>query len=135
MNKINPLYTLGFFMLMALIMIYQSSAMDGKISDQAKKNAETELLGKKIMALKSRWKDSAEAQRKIDAVLAHRTLAPSVTKRSKKSGIYHVQLSELNGKALNRVSAKLLNETVPLKSIKMVRNGDKNVTVDMEFAL
>lgn len=135
MNKINPLYTLGFFVLMAVVMIYQNSAMEEKISEQAQANAETELLGKQIAALKSQWKDSGAATRKIDAVLAQRAIAPKITSRTKKGGEYHVQVSELNAKALNTLTAKLLNESVPVKSVKMVRNGDKNVTVDLEFAL
>lgn len=135
MNKINPLYTFAFFAIMALFMIFQSSGMDRKITEQAQQNAETELLGKQMGTLKARWKNTAEATRKIDSILTQKKIAGHVKSKVKKQNVYTVRVSELSGTQLDWLSAKILNETLPVKSITMVRNDDKNVTVDLEFAL
>ena len=57
MNKINPLYILAAFSLMALFMVYESGVMEKKIVRTAQENARMEMLGKKIASLKERWKD------------------------------------------------------------------------------
>jgi hypothetical protein len=135
MSKINPLYILGFFLFMALLMIYQNSAMEKKIALKAQENAATQMLGKKVAALKSQWKDPKAAQKRVDAVLGLRQLKSKVTKRQKKARVYYVTVSELSARELDTLSAKLLNETVIVKSLKLTRNGDRNVTAEWEFAL
>ena len=135
MNKINPLYILGFFVLMAVLMMYENHRMEQKISAKAQQNAATQLLGKKVASLKARWKDPKAAQRKIDAVLGVKPFESKVTKRQKKNGTYKVRVAELDARAVDTLVTKLLNETVSVKSMKIVRNGDKNVTVDWEFVL
>ena len=135
MNKINPFYILGFFVLMALLMMYENHHMEQKISAKAQANAATQILGKKVASLKSRWKNPKQAQKKIDAVLGLKQFSSKVRKRVKKSGVYKIEVAELNAREVDTLVTKLLNETVSVKSLKIVRNGDKNVTVDWEFAL
>ena len=135
MNKINPLYLLGIFIAVALLMMYESWAMEKKISRKAQENAQTEMLGKKVASLKTRWKDPKKARSRIDAVLNMRPFASKAGERRYKSGVYKVTVKELSAQELDRLSAKLLNETVPFKRLEMLRNGDRNVTVTMEFAL
>lgn len=135
MNKINPLYIFGFFAFMALLMMYQSGRMENKISAKAQENAAAQILGKKIAALKSQWKDPEVAQKKIDAVMGLRQLKPKVETREKKGGIYHVVVNEISSSELDTMTAKILNETISVKSVKLTRNGDRNVTADWEFIL
>ncbi len=135
MNKIHPLYILGFFVLMVFFMVYESARTEEKISLKAQENARTQLLGKKIASLKERWKDPAKARKKIDAILAAKPFAAKVRRREKKQGLYKIRIVELDARSLDRLTGKVLNETLTLKSMKMVRNGDKNVTVDLEFVL
>ena len=135
MNKINPLYALGFFVFMAVLMMIQGVRLEGKIAKKAQENAATQMLGKRVASLKKEWKDPQEAQKKIDSVLGLKLLAPKVRTREKKGGIYKVVLEELSANELDKMSAKLLNETLRVKSLKLTRNGDKNVTAAWEFEL
>jgi len=135
MNKINPLYLLALFAFAALVLVVQTNALEDRISRQAQENAATQKLGKKIMALKSDWKESAASAKKIDAVLGLRELSARVTSRERKGGVYKVVLSELNAREVDTLFAKLLNETLSVKSIDLVRNGDRNVSVTWEFSL
>lgn len=135
MNKINPLYIFGFFAFMALLMIYQGGRMENKISAKAQENAAVQVLGKKIAALKSQWKDPDVAQKKIDAVLGLSQLKRKIAKREKKGGIYSVVVNEISSSELDTMTAKILNETISVKSLKLTRNGDRNVTAEWEFML
>lgn len=135
MNKINPLYVFGFFAFMALVMIVQSVRLEGKIAAKAQENAATQALGKRVASLKGQWKDPQEAQKKIDSVLGLKMLAPKVQTREKKGGTYKVVLQELSASEIDKMSGKLLNETVRVKSLKLSRNGDMNVTAEWEFEL
>lgn len=135
MNKINPLYIFGFFTMAALLMVYRSSALEADIAAQAQANAAMQAEGKMLAALKAQWKDPQAAQKKIDAVLGLRQLKNKVGTREKKAGVYTVELKALSARQLNTMSGKLLNEAVSVKSLKLTRNGDKNVTAVWEFEL
>lgn len=135
MNKFNPLYILGFFVFMAMLMMYQSARMESRISVKAQENAATQMVGKRVAALKSQWKDAQAAQKKIDAVFGLSQIKSKVTSREKRAGVYHIVVSEISGRDVDTITSKLLNETISVKSLKFTRNGDRNVTVDMEFAL
>lgn len=135
MNKINPLYTLGFFVFMALLMIVQSVRLEEKIAKKAQENAATQTLGKRVASLKKQWNDPKEARKKIDSVLGLKLLAPKVKTHRKKGGTYKVVFQDLSASELDKMSTKLLNETLRVKSLKLTRNDDKNVTAVWEFAL
>jgi len=135
MNKINPLYVLGFFVFMALLMIMQSVKLENKISEKAQANAAMQTVGKKLASLKEQWQDPKAAQKKIDAVLGMKRLASNVKTREKKGGVYSVVVAGLSAGEIDTLSAKLLNETLNVKSLKLTRNGDKNVTAAWEFEL
>ena len=135
MNKINPLYIFAFFTLMAVFMIYENHRMEQKISAKAQANAATQMLGEKVASLKSRWKDPEAARKKIDKVLGLRMLASKVTVRERKRGIYKVVVSELKAREVDTLVTKMLNETLTVKTLKIVRNADKNATVAWEFVL
>lgn len=135
MTKINPLYLFAFFLFMALLMIYQSARLETKIVRQAETNAQTQTLGKRIASLKQQWKAPGEAQKRIDAVLGLKTVAPKVKTRQKEAGVYKVVVADLSAGELDKLCTKLLNEALPVKSLTLTRNGDKSVTAAWEFAL
>lgn len=135
MNKINPLYLLGLFSFAALVLIIQGGILEERIAQQAQENAATQKLGKQIAALKTDWKDSAASVKKIDAVLGLRELSTKVSSRERKRGVYKVVLSELDAREVDTLFAKVLNETVSVKSVNLVSNGDRNVSVTWEFNL
>lgn len=135
MNKINPLYVFGFFAFMVLLMMFQSTRLEKRISSKAQANAQMQETGKKVASLQSLWKDPQAAQKKIDNVLGLRQLTPKVKTKEKKGGVYTVVVAELSAKEIDKLTAKLLNETVRVKSLKLTRNGDTNVTAEWEFEL
>ncbi len=135
MNKINPLYIFAFFTLMAVFMIYENHRMEQKISARAQANAATQMLGEKVASLKSRWKDPGSARKKIDKVLGLGMFASKVKVRERKRGVYKVVVSELKAREVDTLVTKMLNETLTVKTLKIIRNADKNATVAWEFAL
>ena len=135
MNKINPLYLFAFLVLVALFMVYQNSRIESKIVLTAQKNAQLERTGKHIKMLKQQWKNPKKAQRRIETVLSQHMFKKNVVKKERKKEIYKIELKELTAVQLDKLINKLLNESLSIKKIKMTRNGDKNVSVYMEFNL
>jgi len=135
MNNINPLYLLLFFTSVALFMIYQTSNMEKKTAYVIQQNTTLEKSGQYVKTLKDRWKNPKESQKRIDAVLALREFKAKVTQKSYKKGIYHIELKELSSLQLDKFNNKILNESVSIKKMSLLRNADKTVTLIMEFIL
>lgn len=135
MNKIDPLYILGFFVLMTLMMAYQGSSMERKAATQASINAKTEQMAKRFTALKERWKDRKKSQERIERVLGLRALSKHIIKKEKKQGKYRIEMAPLNASQINMLVSKIFNSEVRIKSVDLMRNGDKSVSAVMEFSL
>ena len=135
MNKINPLYLLLFFALVALFMIYQTKRLESKTAVAVQHNTTLEKTGKQVHVLKEQWKDTKASQKRIDAILNQHQFKQKVVKKEKKKGVLHVQLDALSAAELDKLINKLFNESVSVKKVRMIRNADKNVTVSLEFNL
>jgi len=135
MNKINPLYFLLFFTLVALFMVYQTKRVESETATAIQHNTTLEKTGKHVHMLKERWKDSKASLKRINAILNQHQFKQKIVKKEKKKGIFYVQLDALSAAELDKLTNKLLNESVTLKKMSMIRNADKNVTVSLEFSL
>ncbi|RLA71543.1 MAG: hypothetical protein DRG24_05285 [Epsilonproteobacteria bacterium] len=135
MNKINPLYLLLFFALVALFMVYQTKHLESKTAIAIQHNTTLEKTGKRVHILKEQWKDDKASQKRIDSILNQHQFKRKVVKKEKKKGVLHVQLDALSAAELDKLINKFFNESVSLKKVRMIRNADKNVTVSLEFNL
>ena len=74
MNKINPLYVLGFFVLVLIVMIVQNRSMQNKITEATQQVSVIKRVGQEIAFLKQHWKNPKQAKKNIDALLNNRML-------------------------------------------------------------
>jgi hypothetical protein len=136
MNRFNNLHLLGVVFLLALAMLYLTVRTEGRIADAATENSKSEQLGKKIMQMKKTWDDApAQTQRRIDRLLAGPVFKPYVAQKEKVRDVYRVKLRSVPAGHLDQLTTKLLNDTVPVKQLQIVRNSDKNVSMTVEFSL
>ncbi len=135
MNKINPIYILLFFISITLFMMYQSSSMQDKISEQEQKNSTILQSGKQLKVLQERWGDSQSAKRDIDKVLELKQLSKKLKSATLDDGIYTIKLDALTAREVDTLTSKLLNLSVEIESINYKRDSDKSVSVEMEFVL
>ncbi len=135
MNKINPLYLLLFFVLAAILMMYKVSATESRITNLTQENARAEADGKAISQLKSRWKDNAAMQKRVDSILGMSNFNQNVTKRDRTKTTYKIVLIGLDNISLDAFTNKLLNEAIAIKSIEIERFSESNATVAVECEL
>lgn len=136
MNKINPLYLLGAFTFLLLLLGIQSIRMEDRAAELARENVALVAQAKRIDALKKRWKDPKTAKAQFERILNLRKLAAATTLREKRKGnVYHVELSALNAVDLDLFTAKVMTGAFKIKSVAMTRNADKNVSTVMEIDL
>ncbi len=135
MNKINPLYILLFFVFFAVIMAWMTSQ---------KREQEQELLheislmrqeGEYIGALKSRWKDDAKDLQKLERITKRITAKGDDIKVKKEKGIYRLDMPMLAGSQVEKFVNDVLNETINLESLELVRTGDNNISLTLECQL
>ncbi len=135
MNKINPLYLLLIFASIALFMVYQTAHIENKTAHMIQSNTVLEQTGRHVKVLKDHWKNPKESQKRIDAILGKPAFKQKLRKKEQKKGTYYVQLDALTAIELDKLTNKFFNESVSIKKMTMIRNGDKNVTLSLEFSL
>lgn len=135
MSKINPLYLLGFFLFVAVLMIYKTGNTQEKINHLTASNVQIEADGKQIKLLKERWKDSKLMKKRIDAIVTLNTFKNRVIKKEKKKNSYVIQLHELDQRTLDAFTNKILNEAIIVKKMEIERFSDSNASISMELGL
>jgi hypothetical protein len=135
MNKINPLYILGFFTLALILIIYKTSVMQEKISIVTQKNVQIEEDGKQIQLLKKRWKNQKLMTQRLKKILNHKSFAKKVTKKEKKRNIYSIKLENLDYRTLDSFTNKILNEAIIIKKMTIERFSENNASISLECSL
>ena len=135
MNKINIVYVFAVVFFLTLVMFYKSSASQNALSAAVQENTEMEALGKRIQSLQKKWDDPNQMQRRIDTILTQNDIRKYVDKKSKKGRTYEVQFKPLPSKTFDFLTTKLFNAPIAISKLSVVRIGDENVTLNVEFAL
>jgi len=135
MNKINPLYILGFFVFVLLLMIYQNVKMQDKIVTATQQVSVVKQVGQEIASLKKHWKNPTQAQKNIEALLNNRAFKTHVSKKEKKSNLYKIELKDINAATLDKFMSKILNEYVIVKKINIERSAEDKIKIAMELEL
>jgi hypothetical protein len=135
MNKINPLYILGFFIFVLFLMIYQNVKMQDKIVTATQQVSVVTQVGQEIASLKKHWKNPIQAKKNIDSILNNRAFKTHVSKKEKKSNTYKIELKDVNVATLDKFMSKILNEYVILKKIKIERLAEDKIKIAMELEL
>jgi len=134
-NKINPLYVLGFFVLVLVITIIQNASMQHKITEAAQLVSSIKQNGQKVAMLKQHWKNSSQTVQHIDALLQQAPFKSKVVKQERKAGHYKISLQQLDAPLLDRFMGKILNEYVAVKKITIDRLSSTNISVALEIEL
>ena len=135
MNKINPQYLLLFFIAAAGLVWYQASGMEERLQLAQEENVMIEQEGKRLQGLKEKWKNSAASRKALDSIFGQTSLKPNLKKQEIKAGVYTVQLEKLEGRELEQLLNKVLNEPVSIKKIAIGRSGETQATLELECQL
>ncbi len=135
MNKINPLYILGFFVLVLILTVVQNYSIQNKIAEAAEVVSSIKENGQKISTLKKHWKNSKQTLQHIEALLNQSPFKNKVVKKERKAGHYKVALHNLDAPLLDRFLGKILNEYVVLKKITIDRVSSTDISVALEIEL
>ncbi len=135
MNKINPIYILGFFVLVLVVMIFQNFSIRNTIVETTQQVSSVKQNGQAIASLKKHWKNPVQSQKSIDALLNHRDFKANVLKQEKKANSYKISLHNLDARKLDKFVGKVLNEYVILKKITINRVAENNISMRMEIEL
>ncbi|GEM_PF-1404528 len=135
MNKINPLYILGFFVLVLILTIVQNHSMQNKIAEATQLVSSIKQNGQKIATLKEHWKNSKQTLQHIESLLNQKPFNSKVVKNERKSSRYTIALEHLDAPLLDRFLGKILNEYVVLKKISIDRSSGTDISVALEIEL
>ena len=135
MNKINPLYLVIFFMLVALLMIVSSRGVEQNIVRVAQESAVLEVEGKYISGLREQWKDAKKSKKRVERILSMPLFSPHIVSKNLSKGVYSMQLENLDVHAVDSFVNKMLSQSVEIKRLQIDRINDKNATVVMEFRI
>jgi hypothetical protein len=109
-----------------------------------KREQEQELLheislmrqeGEYIGALKSRWKDDAKDLQKLERITKRIRAKGDDIKVKKEKGMYRLNMPVLTGSQAEKFVNDVLNETINLESLELVRTGDNNISLTLECQL
>lgn len=135
MNKINSLYVFGIVFLLTLLMFYKSAASQNAVGTAVQENTEMEQLGKRILSLQKKWDDPKQMQRRIDTVLMQKDVKMYVDKKSKNGPIYKVQFKPMPSHTLDYLTTKLFNAPIAISKMSVIKSGDQNISLNLEFEL
>ncbi len=133
MNKINPLYMLIFFVVVAFLMVYKSMQTQDKIIQTARHNVQIEQDGSYIKSLKDRWKSPKESKKRLEKILSKFTKV--ITSKEKKRGVYIIKADSLNDRNADKLINALLNEAITLKKMTLEHTSKTTVSMVMEVTL
>jgi predicted membrane-bound dolichyl-phosphate-mannose-protein mannosyltransferase len=133
MNKINPLYILIFFVIVAFLMVYKSVQTQNKIVTIARHNVQIEQDGSYIKALKDRWKNPKMSQKRLENVLSK--FPKEITSKEKKKGTYIIKAKTLNARSADKLMNALLNEAITFKKIKLEHTSKTTISMLLEVTL
>jgi hypothetical protein len=135
MNRFNTLHLLGLTALIAVIMFYQTVRTGHRIDAENAENIKMEQLGKALSQMKTAWDDSKRTRQRIDRLLSSPVFKPYVTKTQTGRESYKVTLQAIPAGMANRMTGKMLNESLAIKQLDFIRNSDENISMTVEFAL
>ncbi len=133
MNKINPLYILIFFVIVAFLMVYKSVQTQNKIVTIARHNVQIEQDGSYIKTLKDRWKNPKMSQKRLESVLSK--FPKEITSKEKKKGTYIIKAKTLNARSADKLMNALLNEAITFKKIKLEHTSKTTINMLLEVTL
>ena len=135
MNKINPLYILGFFVLVLILTVIQNYSIQNKIAEAAQLVSTIKQNGQEISTLKKHWKNSKQTVQHIEALLNQNPFKSKVIKKERKASLYKIALHHLDAPLLDRFLGKILNEYVVLKKLTIDRASSTDISITLEIEL
>ncbi len=135
MNKINPIYILAFFVLVLIITIIQTNAIQREIVATTQLVSSIKQNGQEIASLKKHWKDSKQTLQRIEAILNQPPFKQKVVQKKRKANSYSLALHHLDAPLLDKFVSKMLNEYIIVKKITIERSSDTDISIAMEIAL
>lgn len=126
---------MGGTALLALIMFYLTVRTEHRIDAASAENVKMEQLGKSISQMKTAWDDSKRTRQRIDRLFSSPIFKPYVTKTETSRDGYKATLKSIPAGMADRMTGKMLNESLAIKQLDFTRNSDENISMTVEFFL
>lgn len=135
MRQINPLYiSLLFVVVLLLVFIKLHNAKEDQ--NRAKSDlVKTEMMAKRIVALKRNWDDGKARERALEKVLKASVLRNAGLIKKRKGKIITVTTKKVDAKAVEFLLNKLLNGTYAIRNIQLRRLNNEYASMRMEIEL
>jgi len=133
MNRINPLY-IGLSLLLIIVFVsYKLNLITDEYVKSKEEYRKTLSLAEELKSLKSVYDDKDRYKKSLRKILRHSSLKNSNIKEVKGTKTVKLSSDNMDKKAINFLMGKILNDTYQIKSMKITRLNDLNVSLEMEL--
>jgi hypothetical protein len=132
MNQINPLYLLITMLLAFIIAQASISSQKDELNELSLQGASIEKNIKEILALKSDFKNSKDKRKKVKKMLSNSTIKMYIESKKSLKKSLKLKLRSVPNRSAKWLLNKLLNEHIPIKTLKFKRLENKLLDIDME---
>lgn len=133
--KVNPLYILLLLLAVFSVVFYKANQAEERFTESGRFIFQLEKKANTISELRNSWQNPADSRKKIDSILRHPFMGKSEINRRTRQNKEEITIKKVNKQALDMLSGKILNETLKITKLSIVREDKNTVTVQMEIEL
>jgi len=135
MRQINPLYISLLLVLVLMIVFIRLNSAKEEYNEAKNELKKTEMMGKRIVALKRNWGEDASKEAALSRVLKASILQEAAIKKKREGKMLTITSEKAGAKAVEFLLNKLLNGTFAVKSLKIRALSDEFASVRVEILL
>jgi len=132
MNKINPLYIIGFFIVLSLFVYYKTSQKKSELTQLQENYKTTKELALKLHALKKAY--SSQNKKILSRILKSSILQSTNLKVKDSKTKTKITAKMINKSALNYLINRIFNSTFNITKIDIRRVDNTHANLDMEIS-
>jgi hypothetical protein len=132
MNKINPLYIIGFFIVLSLFVYYKTSQKKYELTQLQENYKTTKELALKLHALKKAY--SPQNKKILSRILKSSILQSTNLKVKDSKTKTKITAKMINKSALNYLMNRIFNSTFNITKIDIRRVDNTHANLDMEIS-
>jgi hypothetical protein len=132
MNKINPLYIIGFFIVLSLFVYYKTSQKKSELTQLQENYKTTKELALKLHALKKAY--SSQNKKILSRILKSSILQSTNLKVKDSKTKTKITAKMINKSALNYLINRIFNSTFNITKIDIRRVDNTHANLNMEIS-
>lgn len=135
MKRVNPLYVALLLLAALLVTVIRLHQSNARYAQTLQNLQQTELMARKIAALKTGWGDGNDNAAAIERILKASLLRNAGLTYEKLHSVMKISAKEMDRKAMEYLLNKLLNGTYAVKSMSIKRLDGQKASFEAEVAL